>query len=78
MKYATLSFEDATKLGYVGLDEYSDYEYRCGVFRMENDKPVAMLGHDGGEPEDQTLWRDWAWVSYALNTAYEDGLSEAK
>lgn len=25
------------------------------------------LGTDGGEPEDQSFWRDWAWVPDELN-----------
>ena len=25
------------------------------------------LGTDGGEPEDQSFWRDWAWVSDEMN-----------
>ena len=27
------------------------------------------LGTDGGEPEDQSFWRDWAWVPDELNNA---------
>lgn len=76
MKYKTLSFEDANKLGYVGLDDYHNYEYRHGVFIIEDDKPVDMLGCDGGEPEDNTLFRDWAWIADALNEAYCAGLSD--
>lgn len=36
-----------------------------------DDKPVEILGWDGGEPED--LCRDWSWVIDALQGAYEDG-----
>jgi len=25
------------------------------------------LGTDGGEPEDQSFWRDWAWVPDEMN-----------
>lgn len=28
---------------------------------------IEYVGCDGGEPEDQTLGRDWAWVVGALN-----------
>jgi hypothetical protein len=28
---------------------------------------VEFIGRDGGEPEDQLLVRDWAWVTGALN-----------
>jgi len=77
MKYKTLSFENAMKLGFEDddLKEYGDYEYRMGVFKMEGDKPVEMLGCDGGEPEDNTLYRDWSWIAGALNDAYAQGLS---
>jgi len=44
-----------------------------GVFRMEGGVPVELLGSDGGDPEDQVLSRDWAWVAPALNAAYEAG-----
>lgn len=35
----------------------------------------TVIGSDGGEPEDQTLSRDWCWVVEALNRAYESGRS---
>ena len=77
MKYKVLSFEEAMRLGFDGeFVGYYNYEYRSGVFRMEDDKPVEMLGHDGGEPEDQTLWRDWSWVATALIAAYKRGRAE--
>lgn len=36
----------------------------------------AVIGIDGGEPEDQTLARDWRWVAPALNAAYQAGLAD--
>lgn len=30
-------------------------------------RAVDLLGEDGGEPEDQTLYRDWAWVPDMAN-----------
>lgn len=33
---------------------------------------------DGGEPEDQTFGRDWAWVPDAIRRAYETGLQHAR
>lgn len=35
--------------------------------------PWTVLGRDGGEPEDQTLGRDWSWVVPALNAAARTG-----
>jgi len=31
-----------------------------------------ILGMDGGEPEDQTLGRDWNWVADELNKVAEE------
>jgi hypothetical protein len=47
-----------------------------GVFRLADGVPVELLGTDGGEPEDQTLARDWAWVTGALTAAYTYGSAE--
>lgn len=35
------------------------------------------LGTDGGEPEDQTLVRDWSWVANELN-ALDDEIERLK
>lgn len=31
-----------------------------------------IVGEDGGQPEDQTLTRDWRWVVDALNETNDD------
>lgn len=54
-------------------DPYGDCDHDRYVFRYEGLRPVEFIGSDGGEPEDQTLGRDWAWVVPALNAAYELG-----
>lgn len=36
----------------------------------------AVLGADGGEPEDSSFSRDWGWVADALNRAYKQGQIE--
>ena len=83
-KYVTLSLEDAYKLGCedacflerLETDRRYD-DWHCGVFRCDlNGKPIQLIGSDGGEPEDQTLGRDWRWVTRALNDAYELGQKE--
>ncbi len=33
---------------------------------------------DGGEPEDQTFRRDWAWVEEALLDAYQAGVDQGR
>lgn len=41
-----------------------DYDGLCVVDTLTD----AVVGADGGEPEDQTLGRDWRWVVAALNS----------
>lgn len=49
-----------------------DSSYRgCLVIRWPEDSPEVRW--DGGEPEDQTLGRDWSWVRRAILRAYEAG-----
>lgn len=43
------------------------------VCRYEDGELAEVIGTDGGEPEDQTLGRGWAWVAPALKVAYERG-----
>jgi hypothetical protein len=43
------------------------------VFRVEDGVAVSELGSDGGEPEDNSLSRDWSWVAPALQAAYDLG-----
>ena len=81
MNYKILTFKDAIKLGYSNEDYDNDpqwYEYRSGVFLMEKGIPIEMLGCDGGEPEDQTLGRDWSWIVDALNDAYRNGFDDGE
>jgi hypothetical protein len=46
------------------------------VVRIVDEKIDAIVGVDGGEPEDNRLYRDWAWVTPALNDAYRRGLED--
>lgn len=52
-------------------------EWTSAVVRRRGGKIVEVLGTDGGEPEDQTLTRDWAWVAPALRDAYRRGRDRA-
>ena len=45
-------------------ERYDPHEWRNVLFDSENERVVAS---DGGEPEDQTLGRDWSWVPDELN-----------
>lgn len=48
--------------------EAYDEEWRSG-FRLIDTQTGEEVGRDGGEPEDQSLVRDWAWVPERLNAA---------
>jgi hypothetical protein len=82
--YETMDGAEATKAGadLEKLDRYgalkdNGFDYPAsGVFRLEDGRPVELLGTDGGEPEDQTLGRDWGWVPAALQAAFELGKAE--
>lgn len=52
----------------VGPDDYSTYL----VEQVDGGGP-RIVGSDGGEPEDQILGRDWAWVLPAIRRAYALG-----
>lgn len=49
-----------------------DYE-RNALVRFEDGEPVTILALDGGEPEDNSFFRDWRWVPVALERAYNEG-----
>lgn len=78
MKYKVLSNQDAAKLGpdYEHLIDGWDNHFCCIILFDNNDKPIKLIGTDGGEPEDQTLYRDWKWVVDALNEAYNLGYTK--
>ena len=54
---------EAEEFGQAGISHYRRLLYECDA----EDKPVRLVGYDGGEPEDQTLSRDWEWVVVELN-----------
>lgn len=77
-RFELLSNEDAAKA--CGLDPDSVGSYN-GMFSVVEHLPnncCAIVGSDGGEPEDQLLCRDWSWVVDALNDAFEAGVLAAK
>lgn len=69
--YRIVSNFEAVRLGYPG-SEGMDPEQNS-VYRFEGDEPRELIGQDGGEPEDQVLYRDWRWVRQALADAYALG-----
>jgi len=40
---------------------------RYAIVEFNGEKPVRVVGSDGGEPEDQLLVRDWSWVWVEMN-----------
>ena len=65
------TMEKAFEAGWA--DAYDDRwnEYRSGLWEMHDGVPVRLVGVDGGEPEDNTLWRGWRWVAKELNALAE-------
>lgn len=53
-------------------------EWTRAVVRRQQGKIIEVLGTDGGEPEDQTLTRDWSWVVSSLNDAYSLGYERGR
>ena len=75
IEYRTESCHEALTNGWPNAQATGDDDWGAVVYRFEGGKPVEPIGWDGGEPEDQTLWRDWSWVAPALQAAYELGRS---
>jgi hypothetical protein len=81
--YFMLSNESALHAGHFASREAAEslvgidaLEYGFSIFRQGADGTIQLIGSDGGEPEDQTLTRDWSWVVGALNEAYAQGITD--
>lgn len=62
----------------VRLEPYESYgEYRQ-MLKVEHNGKTIIDQSDGGEPEDQSFYRDWAWVPKALEQAYALGREDAE
>lgn len=83
-QYVQLSWEEMTdehrRLAGFSDDEieriesgapWSEAAYHYYIFLVDDDK-FEYVNRDGGEPEDQTLSRDWSWVVPELNKALRD------
>ncbi|HEX7330353.1 MAG TPA: hypothetical protein VF290_02570 [Pyrinomonadaceae bacterium] len=53
----------------------NDYNYRSRL--IITDDSGERDHWDGGEPEDNSFNRDWAWVAEELRAAYEQGKKDA-
>lgn len=73
--YETIALDEAVERNLPNIDQYEGLvlEWSWGIWRCEDGVPVEYIGEDGGEPEDQSLIRDWSWVAPALQEAYNLG-----
>ena len=72
--YKIISLNEAKARGldyWEDWDEYDDDDYNYGVWFFDEFGGNRFVNQDGGEPEDQTLNRDWSWVVRELNNALE-------
>jgi len=74
VEYKMVSQKVAWEGNYPDTWEPDDYDDINHIYRFEDGVPVEMLACDGGEPEDNTFYRDGRWIVPALNAAYELGL----
>ena len=77
-RFVVVSLSEARSKGYPDVDVYGAYG-NAGALLYETDgkKPIRLISDDGGEPEDQSFFRDWKWVAPLLNKL-ADELKEAK
>jgi hypothetical protein len=71
-RYRIISSDAARERGYPDAPE-EGWRGECWcLYRFDaTGNAVELIGTDGGEPEDQVLVRDWAWVAEALNREAE-------
>ena len=60
------------------LEEDDDsYDGGTKLVILYDGKPVTEYT-DGGEPEDNSFYRDWHWVPYELKRAYDLGFCDGR
>lgn len=65
MRFVVVSRDEAIKNCWCEADYCGDKWQN--VLYDTSTTPPTEIGSDGGEPEDQTLVRDWRWVPKILN-----------
>jgi hypothetical protein len=71
-RFIVVHVDDAIKGGYPddhGMLEHANRwrdSFWC-LYETDGEKPIRFVGNDGGEPEDQRLFRNWKWVVDELN-----------
>lgn len=71
-RFRVINNTTAEKL--LGKNYYNHHQqdYSSVIIEYTDDGSVDYIGEDGGEPEDQTLGRDWSWVVPTLNYAHNN------
>jgi hypothetical protein len=70
--YRIIGSAEARERGYPDAPQAGWWGECWCIYRFDADgRAVERVGSDGGEPEDQVLVRDWAWVAEALNREAE-------
>lgn len=81
VRYFVISNNVALKRGYPQADCLND-GWSLWRTRSTSEEPnfsdVEYVAEDGGEPEDQSLVRDWDWVPVRLEEAYRLGFADGK
>ena len=75
-RFEMVDFDDALSLDLADEEEREYLRYQYFVIEHLPNGEVRLIGQDGGEPEDQRLFRDWKWVVPALNDAFKNGVQE--
>ena len=58
-------------------EEVGKYEDRTVMIVHHKGEEISRH-YDGGEPEDNTFYRDWNWVPGAIENAYKLGVQDGK
>ena len=68
-RFIVVSNDDAVKQRLPGWENFYhvDGDFHFCLYETDGKKPIRLVGEDGGEPEDQTLGRDWKWVPAEMN-----------
>jgi hypothetical protein len=59
-------------------EDKEDYWREAEALDIIIDGEVVETYLDGGEPEDNSFYRDWNWVPTELERAYKKGLEDAR
>lgn len=77
-RFQVVSTKEAIALGALDPEEYDENDYYRQYLVDTLNDPARLVGHDGGEPEDQILCRDWRWVVKELNRLNEEHEAKAR